>query len=235
MIGVVIPAHNEERVIERCLTSVMQSARHDALNGRSVGIVVVLDDCSDGTRAIVAELGIAHIEVSARSVGAARAAGAAHMLAKGATWLAFTDADSHVAPDWLARQVGLNADAVCGTVSVYDWHLYPDVVRHRYEADYRDADGHRHIHGANLGVCARAYAKAGGFLPLTQDEDVALIASLLARGADVAFSAAPRVSTSARIVNRVKGGFGGLIARLCAEPLLLTDASASDISALGSP
>jgi len=221
MIGVVIPAHNEERVIERCLRLVLESTRHEALSARSVQIVVVLDDCTDNTGAIVRGMGIPTLEICARAVGAARAAGASYMLAQGVSWLAFTDADSHVSADWLMRQVGLNADAVCGTVSVHDWHLYPAAVRKRYEQHYQDVDGHRHIHGANLGVCALAYASAGGFPPVPEHEDVALVESLIARGADVVWSAAPRVATSARFVNRVRGGFGGFIAALCVEPLRL--------------
>ncbi len=217
MIGVVIPAHNEEATIASCLASVLASAGHEELNARCVGVVVVLDACSDRTAQIVAEMGVESIAIKARSVGAARAAGADHLLRRGASWLAFTDADTLVAPDWLARQISLNAEAVCGTVSVHDWHLYDADVKRRYEADYTDRDGHRHIHGANLGVSASAYLCAGGFPPLREHEDIALVEALIAKGAQVHFSAQPRVATSARVFNRVTGGFGGLIAKLCGE------------------
>jgi hypothetical protein len=79
-----------------------------------------------------------------------------------------------------------------------------------------DADGHRHIHGANLGVSARAYRRAGGFPPLACSEDVALIDLLIAAGVRVTWSAAPRVVTSARIDSRVRGGFGDTLAALAA-------------------
>jgi glycosyltransferase involved in cell wall biosynthesis len=216
VIGIVIPAHNEEACIAACLVAARKAASHPCLLGRRVHLLVVLDSCSDATAEIVAAMGVKALAIEARSVGMARAAGAAEMLEHGCTWLAFTDADSHVAPDWLVRQLALNVDAVCGTVSVHDWHQQLPGLHQHYqnETEYCDADGHRHIHGANLGVCALAYKKVGGFMPLDEHEDVELIQSLLSFGAEVAFSAAPRVSTSARLLNRVGGGFGGLMQHL---------------------
>ncbi|MEX3824233.1 glycosyltransferase family 2 protein, partial [Paraburkholderia sp. BR14262] len=125
---------------------------------------------------------------------------------------AFTDADSHVAPDWLAAQLALAADAVCGPVSVDDWSALAPCARATWERRYRDADGHRHIHGANLGVAAHAYLRAGGFPPLACSEDVALVDLLIATGATLAWSAAPRVVTSGRRDARTRGGFGDTLA-----------------------
>ena len=61
------------------------------------------------------------LAVQARNVGLARQAGAQALLAAGARWLAFTDADSEVADDWLVAQLRhqqAGADAVCGCVTV---------------------------------------------------------------------------------------------------------------------
>jgi hypothetical protein len=69
-----------------------------------VHIVVVLDDCKDFS-------------------------GADLLLAAGARWLAFTDADSRVSPGWLAAQLVLDADAVCGSIAVDDWSDHPRSVR----------------------------------------------------------------------------------------------------------
>jgi hypothetical protein len=81
---------------------------------------------------------------------------------------------------------------------VDDWTAHPHSVREYFRKTYVDADGHRHVHGANLGVSAEAYRRAGGFPPLTCSEDVALVDRLIATGARIAWSAAPRVITSAR-------------------------------------
>lgn len=49
MIGVCIPAHNEEDHIDRCLATVLHAARHVGLAGEPVRVVVVLDACTDAT------------------------------------------------------------------------------------------------------------------------------------------------------------------------------------------
>lgn len=64
MIGIVIPAHNEERYISQCLESVLLAVEHPSLKDQLVEILVVLDDCSDSTEAMVAAMGIQSIGVS---------------------------------------------------------------------------------------------------------------------------------------------------------------------------
>jgi glycosyltransferase involved in cell wall biosynthesis len=176
--------------------------------------VVVLDACSDRCEAVASGYPVSVLQVSACNVGVARAAGAAALLARGARWLAFTDADSRVAPDWLSAQLALQADAVCGPVSVDDWSAHSPQARDAFYLSYLDSDGHRHVHGANLGMSAQAYQRAGGFPPLACSEDVALVELLAATGARIAWSAAPRVITSGRRDARVRGGFGDTLAAL---------------------
>jgi glycosyltransferase involved in cell wall biosynthesis len=212
MIGAIVPAHNEEALLGCCLAALALAATHVALAGETVRIVVVLDACTDRSEAIAYAAGVEVVTVAACNVGVARAAGAARLLADGARWLAFTDADSRVSPDWLAVQLSLGVEVVCGTVCVDDWHAHPPSVRETFARAYQDADGHRHVHGANLGVCAAAYQRAGGFPPFQCREDVALVERLVAIGARVAWSAAPRVVTSARIESRVRGGFSDTLA-----------------------
>jgi glycosyltransferase involved in cell wall biosynthesis len=120
MIGVVVPANDEEALIGRCLAALKLAAQHPALAGEAVEIVVVLDACRDATQRVALAQGAACIAVEARNVGIARATGASALIAQGARWLAFTDADSVVAPDWLARQIETVADAVCGVVCIDD-------------------------------------------------------------------------------------------------------------------
>ncbi|MFM0175851.1 glycosyltransferase family 2 protein [Paraburkholderia sediminicola] len=211
MLGVVIPAHNEAAYIGSCVRSVIRAADHPGLAGEEVKIFVVLDSCTDGTGDVVSALDAHVLLVETRNVGVARATGAGAALAEGARWLAFTDADTTVARDWLVQQLGCRADAVCGVISVDDWSDHSDAVRENFVATYRDIDGHRHIHGANLGVSAKAYALVKGFQPLASNEDVALVEALIAAGATVAWSAAPRVITSARLDSRAPEGFGAAL------------------------
>lgn len=225
MIGVVIPVHNEENYLRACLRSVQLAIAHPGLLSEEVRVVVVLDACSDGSRAITQAMDVDFLVIEARNVGLARAAGAASLLQAGARWLAFTDADSMVAPTWLVTQLELaaeaEADAVCGTIAVHDWSVHGEqaqLLRRRFYESYCDRDHHRHIHGANLGVSADAYRRAGGFSGLRCGEDVALVHALIACGAHVAWSAAPRVVTSSRFASHARGGFGDTLRGLTHAP-----------------
>jgi hypothetical protein len=188
MIGIIVPAHDEEQRIEDCVQSLVKAAAHPDLAGEEVKIIVV--------------------------VGIARQTGAKIALASGARWLAFTDADSVVASDWLACQLALKADAVCGTIAVEDWGAYGERMHRHFQLTYNDVDGHSHIHGANLGVSAEAYSTAGGFLGLESSEDVALVEALRTSGAKIAWSRAPRVVTSVRPNYKAPSGFGATLERI---------------------
>ena len=214
MIGIIVPAHDEEACIEDCVESLLVAALHPALNGEPVKIIVVLDACRDRTGVLARSLGALTIDVWAKNVGLARRCGAKSALESGARWLAFTDADSVVAADWLIAQLALNADAVCGTIAVSDWGAYGKRMHQHFEWTYTDADGHSHVHGANLGVSTQAYAMAGGFLGLETGEDVALVAALQISGARIAWSMAPRVVTSVRSNFKAPGGFGATLQRI---------------------
>ena len=219
MLGIVIPAHNEEHYIAASVGSAMAAARDTRLNGESVEVLVVLDGCDDATGVIACRCGAHTLSVRGRNVGFARAAGAAALLAMGARWLAFSDADTRVSHNWLGDQLSLGADAVCGTVTVDDWSCHGQAahwLRAHFHATYQDCEGHSHVHGANLGVSAKAYRNAGGFKHLKCSEDKHLIHALAETGARIAWSAKPRVVTSARRDVRAHGGFGSRLAGLVA-------------------
>lgn len=235
MIGVVVPAHNEEALLAATLHALRRACEHPALF-EPARVFLVLDACSDGSESVARGAwrgaGLELLAIDAQNVGSARAYGANRAMASGATWLAFTDADTIVAPDWLVQQRALGADAVCGSVMVGDWSCHgshADRLALDFATTYSDADGHKHIHGANLGVCAAAYRAAGGFPALACSEDVALVAALQRTGASIAWSAAPRVTTSARPDPRCHGGFGDavLAARSRLEPKVALAASSA--------
>ncbi|WP_025128958.1 glycosyltransferase family 2 protein [Pseudomonas sp. PH1b] len=218
MIAVIIPAHNEEQLLGRCLRALAQATLGASVSGEEVQTVVVLDDCSDASEAVARAHGVEVLKVVARNVGQARRAGAALMLERGARWLAFTDADSCVPADWLLCQLAFAADAVCGTVHIEAWQPHQGAaLRARYQAHYQDREGHRHIHGANLGICARAYARVGGFQALALHEDVQLVNDLQQSGARIVWTARNSVSTSSRSDCRVQGGFGDFLSSLAGQ------------------
>lgn len=214
MIGVVVPVHNEEQLLKSCIESLLAAAIHQGLDNEEVRILIVLDDCTDMSLHIAQAHGVMTLPCSHRNVGKSRAYGAEHLLAVDARWLAFTDADSVVPGSWLTDQIRMNVDAVCGLVEVNDWSEHSQRVRERYHANYRPVDGHRHIHGANLGVSSRAYRKAGGFKPLSAHEDVQLVADLERSGANIMWTASNRVTTSARKNCRCREGFGDYLKSL---------------------
>jgi len=222
MLGIIVPAHNEQELIVDCLASIREAATHPRLRGEPVEVLVVLDACTDATGILATRGGAMTLRIDDRNVGMARALGAEWMLARGARWLAFTDADTRVDPAWLAEQLALRADAVCGTVGVADWSahgVHAGLLAWHFDATYDDAENHRHVHGANLGVSARAYRRAGGFRHLACSEDVALVDALISSGAHIAWSARPRVLTSARKAARAQGGFADALVNAVAERL----------------
>jgi glycosyltransferase involved in cell wall biosynthesis len=212
MIGILIPAHNEEDLLEPCIRAALRAACHEQLGGETVLVLVVLDSCTDRSSEIVNSYPVLSLAIEARNVGQARAAGARFLLDRGARWISCSDADSRVAKDWLVAQLALGADAVCGTVTVDQWHAaFDESAQIRYHQHYQARDGHRHIHGANLGISAEAYRRAGGFEPLACDEDVQLVRQLERCGATIAWSQRPQVLTSARLDSRARGGFGDFL------------------------
>lgn len=73
-VSVIIPAHNEERLLPRGLAAVKAAARELA---RPVEIIVVANRCTDATRRIALDAGAMVVESSARNIAAVRNAGAA--------------------------------------------------------------------------------------------------------------------------------------------------------------
>jgi hypothetical protein len=219
-IGVVVPAHDEQALLPACLAALRVAARHPALRGLPVHIVPVLDACTDDSGAVAPGA----IEVSARNVGVARAAGFAEVLRReagrspGRLWLATTDADSTVPPDWLAVQLRLaeaGADVVAGTVRIRDWSEQPAATRARFARTYGSPrSGHGHVHGANLGLTAAAYLGAGSMPPLPLGEDQALVDALHAQSRRVVATDRIPVVTSARRESRTTGGFADHLRQL---------------------
>ncbi len=69
MIGILIPVHNEEQLLDLCLETIKQAAAHPDLKGECVEVLVVLDSCTDRSAEIARAHGVMILEVSARNVG----------------------------------------------------------------------------------------------------------------------------------------------------------------------
>ncbi|MEU3881192.1 glycosyltransferase [Streptomyces californicus] len=228
-VAVVIPARDEEALLPAALASVRAAAGHPGVGATPVLTVVVADTCTDATAAVARAAGAQVVPVGFRNVGRSRAAGVLTALSffgdvPGPVWIASTDADSTVRPDWLAHQLARAAegwDAVVGTVTADRWPPGKPHLAARYHRLYettRPPSGrpwhHPHVHGANLGVGSRAYTAAGGFPPAALDEDRGLVDALEGTGARILRTADCPVTTSTRTTPRAQGGFGDHLANL---------------------
>ncbi|MEU5132841.1 MULTISPECIES: glycosyltransferase [Streptomyces] len=228
-VAVVIPARDEEALLPAALASVRAAAGHPGVGATPVLTVVVADTCTDATAAVARAAGAQVVPVGFRNVGRSRAAGVLTALSffgdvPGPVWIASTDADSTVRPDWLAHQLARAAegwDAVVGTVTADRWPPGKPHLAARYHRLYettRPPSGrpwhHPHVHGANLGVGSRAYTAAGGFPPAALDEDRGLVDALERTGARILRTADCPVTTSTRTTPRAQGGFGDHLANL---------------------
>jgi len=214
---VAVPVRDEQELLARCLASVVGAAAE--VSGPTVHVVVVLDDCRDRSPDIARAFPVDVHEVAARSVGAARAYGVAVGLAASTaplsrTWIACTDADSVVPPNWLTSQLSradAGADVVVGTVRPDPRDLTDDQLLAWSSTRVRGRPN-GHVHGANLGVRADAYVRAGGFPHRPEHEDVELV-RLVARDARhvVVPSDEADVLTSGRRLGRTPGGYAGYL------------------------
>lgn len=213
-IVVVIPARDEEELVEACLLSVVAAARVVRL---PVRIVLVADACTDAT----AEIGrtipeVAVLETPFASVGAARAAGIRLALNGNPehTWIANTDADSTVPPHWLQGQLDAalqRYEVVVGTVRPRAGDLTAEQQR-AWQSTHADGQAVGHVHGANLGILFSAYRAAGGFHDQGEHEDVSLVSRARAIGANILSTGALEVQTSGRLRGKTPGGYAAHLA-----------------------
>jgi hypothetical protein len=225
-VAVVVPAADEENDIAACLTAldVAQRNLHEATGGAVTSrVIIALDDCHDGTAAIVtAFLDVETVATSARCVGAARRLGTNQALAgrdpSGRLWLAHTDADCLVPPDWLTQMVS-DADRgynlVVGTVRPAPG--LPEAVEQAWLAAHDLTEGHPHVHGANLGIDAASYVELGGWRDLLSHEDTDLVERAQAHGRlRIRRSGVSTVVAGSRLTGRAPDGFARYLSDLVA-------------------
>jgi chlorobactene glucosyltransferase len=135
MVSIIVPAHNEERVIDACATSLRR------VDYPNLEIIFVLDRCTDSTESIVtrhrAEDDRVHMVVNeacpddwagkcnAARLGAQRSTGA---------YLLFTDADTQFDPGLVRATIAVAIEMAAGLVSIlssltsthfFEWCIQP--------------------------------------------------------------------------------------------------------------
>lgn len=228
---VVVPAQNEEDLIGACLDALADQRQ---LRPDDLDVIVVLDACTDHTAAEVERardrhphLRITVLPGPGRGAGPARRVGmdvACGRLAPSGL-IACTDADSTVAPDWVAAQLSavargaraiggrieVNADdrAALGPRVMAD-RAHSQVRRHRRVVDDPGPPGstaeHWQFSGASMAVTVEVYRRVGGMVPRAALEDEAFERALMQHGVPIHRTLAVQVTTSGRLHGRAEAG-----------------------------
>lgn len=245
-ICVIIPAKNEAAALPATLEAL--AAQVDAAGrpwpAASFEVIVLANNCTDNTAAVARAWGQRHpqlrlhvlettLPAAEAHVGRARrllmdeAARRLELVGRPRGIIASTDADTRVAPDWLAAlqaEFAAGADAVGGRIlpdapanpacPVRRLHLRDaayrlGLARLEYLLDPCTADlwprHHQHF-GGSLALTAAAYARVGGLPVVPYLEDEALWQLLRRHDLRLRHSPRVRVHTSARQQGRVAVG-----------------------------
>ena len=235
---VVVPARDEEDLIASCLEAL---ATQERVAHHEYEILLTLDRCTDETEARAREIGGAHpslklhlLEGPGEGSGPARRVGmdaaCARLLQVGRPQgiIACTDADTVVAPDWLAAQlraVSEGARAIGGRIELAEDGLLSEHVRRRHAEDGRrrhehllsDPAGeaqHWQFSGASMTLTAAVYTLVGGLEPLTALEDEHLENVLRHHDVPIHRLLSVRVTTSPRLVGRATRGLSNDLAKI---------------------
>lgn len=213
---VAIPVRNEVERIGACLTAL---GRQQGLGNDTLGVVLLVNNTSDGTVAAAEEarsglpFDLRVVERDAPDANAGWARRGAMEIA--AAWLEATqgaapvilttDADSRVAPDWVARNLGAiaaGAQAVAGRIVLDSaeaallspalqargaleaaYHALLDELSAAIDPDPDDPwPNHSIESGASLAVTLDAYRTVGGMPPIALGDDRAFMSRLREHG-----------------------------------------------------
>lgn len=245
---VTIPARDEETTLPACLDALAGQVDLGGrtLSRRSFEVLLLLNNCKDGSSAVARAWQYAHPDIALHVAECTLSpelahAGTARKLLLDTAWqrlaglrfapsaLLCTDADSVVAPDWIAQNLlalERGADAVGGQIELGDRELdqLPEPVRSCYERDRQygrliahleallDPQAgdpwprHQHHFGSSLACTPQAYAAAGGMPEVPTLEDEAFVHQLRRAGLRLRHEPAVKVYTSARLQGRAKVG-----------------------------
>jgi Glycosyl transferase family 2 len=255
---VAIPVKDEDERLPACLRALAHQLDRSGqpLPPTLVRVVLFANNCTDQSASLGRSLGElwsldirvfeAALPVGSAHAGAARRA--AMDLAE--TWLEeggekdgvilTTDADSQVAPSWIAENLAAfeaGAEAVLGRIDLDgEGKFLPEALHRRgaledrYERlltelfwlldplEHNPWPHHATISGASLGVSRTAYCRVGRLPRVPLGEDKALIALLSRQDARIRYSPTIRVITSGRTNGRAPGGVADTLAIRSKEP-----------------
>lgn len=213
MYSVVVPAYNEEKLIDKCLASLTRQETHEKFE-----VILVDNNSTDRTVEVAKkfkdrlDLKIAKQEIKGR--GPARAKGFEE--ARGEIIFSL-DADTNVPPNWIAhlsealkKSKGV---AVAGPCRVEDCPRHINLLFNFSQPlmmrAYRLFVGHYWLNGFNSAIYKDAYDKSGGFdVDLNAQEDVELSFRVSRIGKIVYLPDIPVIFSGRRFRN---GFFRGLV------------------------
>ncbi len=258
--SVIIPARNEAANLPTTLRALV---RQVDLNGQpldpdSFEVILLANNCTDETQAVARfesqryahrirchvvardwPAGLAHVGTARRWL-MDQACERLEQVGQPRGLIASTDADTAVAPDWIAASlasISAGADAVAGLIRVDSRELRElgSTVRRTYLSDlvFRrlkleleaildpnplDLMPRHDWHGgASFGITPTMYRQIGGLPPLPHLEDVALAEALWRADARFVHNPRVRVQTSARLEGRTVIGFSADLTRWAAD------------------
>ena len=260
---VAIPVKDEEERLPACLRAL--ALQLDRL-GRPIPptlirVVVFANNCTDRSASLARKLGgdlpldvrvvEARLAPATAHAGAARRAAmdiAEAWLVAGGEWdgvILTTDADSQVAPDWIAENLAsfrVGAEAVLGRIDLDgEGELLPDALHRRgeledaYESlltelcwlldplEHNPWPHHATISGASLGITRSAYCRVGRLPRVPLGEDKALVALLSRQDARIRYCPTVYVITSGRTNGRAPGGVADTLRIRSREPEAFCD------------
>ena len=249
--SVIVPARNEERSLVRTLDALRLQVDCDGreLDPRTYEVLLLLNNCTDESAAVARRYGEQYpdfrLRVAEREfapeqahVGTARrllmdsACMRLEQCGGAACVILSTDADTVVAPDWIARNLNhfaSGAEVVGGVILLFaeelealdvgtraaylrDRTFQQRVAKLESLLDPDPADPWpRHLEhfGASLGCTCAVYRLAGGMPAVKPLEDVAFIDALRKVGARIRHAIDVRIFTSARLDGRAEVGLSG--------------------------
>jgi hypothetical protein len=260
---VAIPVKDEEERLPACLRALARQLDRSGqpIPPTLVRVVVFANNCTDQSASLGRSLG-ENWSLDIRVVEASLPPGAAHAGAArraamdlAETWLEeggemdgvilTTDADSQVAPSWIAENLAVfeaGAEAVLGRIDLDgEGEFLPEALHRRGELEdgyerlltelswlldpleHNTWPHHATISGASLGVSRTAYCRVGRLPRVALGEDRALVALLSRQDARIRYSPTIRVITSGRTEGRAPGGVADTLAIRSKEPEAFCD------------